>query len=269
MRLSSVAAINRTTDSSIPPIAHFSGLSHTTAVNKPPTNEEILARLDAYSRRLHGTVEQATSINAVFWTLNKAALKTKKQDKLWGPMAGAFNIIQHALLRELTLIVVRVLDKPQKLETTDKVSFVVVGQWLERDEICEALVERARNRNPEKWARRNVLMTQRAIKGLKQRLDRLSAEDPNRERLLRNARDDFLAHELHREIPRDQPLLGHLMEMTKEIQALSRDAAIACTGHVLEFDHIAAVGKDGAEQIWRAIVERRFGWHPKRGVEDI
>jgi len=238
-------------------------------VIKPSTTEEILARLDAYSRRLHGSVEQATSLHAVFWRLNKAALKAKKRDKLWGPLAGTFNIIQHALLRELTLIVVRVLDKPRKLETSDKVSFVVIGRWLERDEVCEALIERARKRHPEKWARRNVWITRRAIRGLKQRLDRLKAEDPNREGLLRNSRDDFLAHELHREIPRDQPMLGHLMEMIKEIQGLSRDALAAFTGHEVEFDHIAADAKEGAEQLWRAIVERRFRWHPKRGVEDI
>lgn len=219
--------------------------------------------------RLYGTVQQATSLHAVFSTLNKSALKAKKRDKLWGPMAGAFNIIQHALLRELTLIVVRVMDKPRKLESSDKVSFVVIGQWLERDEICEALIENSRKRHAEKWARRNVWITRRAIARLKQRLARLAAEDPNRERLLRNSRDDFLAHELHRDIPRDQPMLGHLMEMIKEIESLSIDALTACTGHELEFDHIAAEAKDGAEQVWKAVAERRFRWHPKRGVEDI
>lgn len=101
-------------------------------MKKQPTTEEILARLDAYSRRLHGSVEQATSLHAVFWRLNKAALKAKKRDKLWGPLAGTFNIIQHALLRELILIIVRVLDKPRNLETSDKISFVVIGRWLER-----------------------------------------------------------------------------------------------------------------------------------------
>lgn len=237
-------------------------------LDKAPT-EEILARLQAYSRRLHASVEQATALEAVFSALNDASRKATDSDKLWGPMAGTFNIIQHTLLRELTLIIVRVLDTPRKLETSDKVSFVVIAQWLERDGIPEALVEEARKRHPEKWARRNVWMTRRAIRGLKQRLGRLAAENPNRERLLRNGRDDFLAHELHREIPRDQALVGHLMEMTNEIQALSRDALIACTGHELEFDHIAAEAKDGAEQFWRALVERHFRWHPKRGVEDI
>jgi hypothetical protein len=242
---------------------------HTTAVNKPLTNEEVLARLDTYSRRLYGTVQQATSLHAVFWTLNKSVLKAKKRDKIYGPLAGALNIIQHSLLRELTLIVVRVLDKPRKLETSDKVSFVVIGQWLERDEVCEALIEKARKQHGKKWARRNVGITRRAIKGLKQRLDRLAGEDPNRERLLRNSRDDFLAHELHRDIPRDQPVFGHLMDMIKEIQGLSEDALTACTGFELDFDHIAADAKDGAKQLWRAVVERRFRWHPKRGVEDI
>jgi predicted small metal-binding protein len=238
-------------------------------VKKQPTTEEILARLDAYSRRLHGSVEQATSLHAVFWRLNKAALKAKKRDKLWGPLAGTFNIIQHALLRELILIIVRVLDKPRNLETSDKISFVVIGRWLERDEVPQSLIEHARKRHGERWALRSAAIARHAIRRLKQRLHNLETENPNRERLLRNFRDDFLAHELHRDIPRDGPLFGHIMDMVKEIQGLSKDALAACTGAELDFDHVAADAKDGAEQLWRAIVERRFRWHPKRGVEDI
>ena len=238
-------------------------------MTKPLTNDEILARLDAYSRRLWQTVEQATSLHSVFRTLNDTALKARKREKLWGPIAGAYNIIQHALLRELILIAVRVLDKPRNLEKSDKVSFVVIGQWLERDEVCEALIENARKRHGEKWALRNAAITRRAIRGLKRRLDRLATEDPNRERLLRNFRDDFLAHELHREIPRDGPMFGHIMDMIKEIQGLSSDALTACTGHQIEFCHIAAEAKDGAQQLWKAVAERQFTWHPKTGVEPI
>jgi hypothetical protein len=131
-------------------------------VPNPPTTEEILARLDAFSRRLHGSVEQATSLHAVFWRLNKAALKAKKRDKLWGPLAGTFNIIQHALLRELIIIIVRVLDKPRNLETSDKVSFVVIGRWLERGEVSQALIESARKRHGERWARRSAAIARHA-----------------------------------------------------------------------------------------------------------
>ncbi len=242
---------------------------HTKDVSKSPTSAEILARLDAYSRRLHGSVEQATSLHAVFWRLNKAALKAKKRDKLWGPLAGTFNIIQHALLRELIIIIVRVLDKPRSLETSDKISFVVIGRWLERDEVSQALIEHARKRHGDRSARRSGAIARNAIRRLKQRLQNLETEDPNRERLLRNFRDDFLAHELHRDIPRDGPLFGHIMDMVKEIQGLSKDALAACTGAELDFGHAAADAKEGADQLWRAIVERRFRWHPRRGVEDI
>lgn len=239
------------------------------AVNKQLTNDQICARLAGYSRRLWKTAEQATSLHAVFLTLNNAALKARKREKLWGPIAGAYNVIQHALLRELILIIVRVLDEPRNLEKSDKVSFVVIGRWLERDGICEALVENARERNGARWARRNAAITRHAIRRLKLCLQRLANEDPNRERLLRNFRDDLLAHELHREIPRDEPMFGHIMEMVKEIQGLSSDALTACSGHQIEFGHVAAEAKDGAKQLWRAIAERKFTWHPKSGVEDL
>ena len=148
-------------------------------------------------------------------------------------------------------------------------SFVVIGKWFERDGVCEALIENARKRHGEKSALQNAAVTRRAIRGLKRRLNRLGTEDPNRERLLRNFRDDFLAHELHREIPRDEPMFGHVMDMIKEIQGLSSDALTACTGHQIEFGHISAEAKDGAQQLWKAVAERPFTWHPKTGVQPI
>lgn len=113
-------------------------------------------------------------------------MKSRKREKLWGPIAGAYNVVLHALLREIILIIVRVFDKPRKLENSDKVSFVVIGEWLERDGICEALIEKARERNGARWARRNAAITRNAIRRLKLRLERLANEDPNREQLLRN-----------------------------------------------------------------------------------
>ena len=238
-------------------------------MNKQLTNDQICARLAGYSRRLWKTAEQATSLHAVFLTLNNSAIKARKREKLWGPIAGAYNLVQHALLRELILVIVRVFDKPRNLEKSDKVSFVVIGGWLERDEICKALMENARERNGARWPRRNAALTRNAIRRLKLRLERLANEDPNRERLLRNFRDDFLAHELHRDIPRAGPMFGHILDMVKELQGLSSDAVTACSGHQIEFGHVAADAKDGAKQLWRAIAERQFTWHPKNGVEDL
>lgn len=217
---------------------------------------EIIDRLDGYARRLYGSVCQATSLYAAFRSLNESEEWRKA---LIGPVAHAANIIQHALLRELTLVLVRVLDKPRVLETSDKISFVVIGLWLQKDEIRESLVDRARKRHGEKWADQHEQSTRAAIPRVIERLDRLATEEPNRERRLRNARDEFLAHELHLEIPRDQPVFGHLQEMTEEIQALCMDTSIAIIGFDLSFEHIAEGAGEGADELWKAVLSGRQG----------
>lgn len=226
--------------------------------------EENVDRLGDYARRLHETVARATSLHTTFDTLNTALVSD--QYNVIGPLAGTLNCIQTSLLREMVLIVTRVLDKPRHLQSNNRVSFEVVRQWLREDGVREAIIENARTRHKSRFSRRNVILTMRRLHLLDRSLLRLAIETPNRERLLRNFRDDFLAHELQHEIPRDLPEFGHLMTMITEIQRLASHCTFICTGYELGFDHLEVEAKDGAEQLWRAVSERNFEWHPKVGL---
>ena len=217
------------------------------------TTNDDMARLDAYARRLHDSVVQATILHATFRSLNESK---EWQASLVGSIVNSAYTIQHALLREPILILVRVHDKPSNLETTDKVSFFVVGHWLQKAGVQEALVARARRSSGKKWADRNAQTARDAILRAKERLERLANETPNREKLLRNFRNGFLAHELHIAIPKELPLFGHIKEMTEEIQGLCIDVTLAVNGDLEEFDCITESAKDGADQIWRAVAAR-------------
>ena len=108
------------------------------------TTDEIIARLVIFSERLRGSVTQALCLNSTSQSLNEN--EEWRKAIAGSRVSAAANIVQHAVLRELILIIVRVLDKPRgKVEDSDKVSFPVISKWLERAEIQDELVLRGRS----------------------------------------------------------------------------------------------------------------------------
>lgn len=213
--------------------------------------EQIITRLDLYSKRLRQSVTQALCLNSTFQSLNE---NEEWRTAIAGNrVAAAANIVQHAVLRELILIVVRVFDQPRrKLETSDKVSFPVISMWLEREDVRDELLRRARGWFGDGYrADENEASVRDAIKRLKDSLDRLAAENPNREKRLRHFRDEFLAHELHFEIPRDKPLFGHIYEMIDEIKALSEATSLAVEGSSVAWNFVNEEMRESADELWR------------------
>lgn len=221
-----------------------------------PTNltaEEVIVRLDKYSRRLYVSTRQATTLYATFSSLNGSR---EWPDQLIGPVASAANTIQHSLLREVVLILVHAFDTARVLATSDRVSFVIVRGLIGQGEVLDSLVKRARERNGPKWADKNERATREAFQRLEERLDRLAQEEPNRAKLLRDYRDEFVGHNLHFEVPRDQPAFRHIKEMLDEIQPLCADCLLAITGHELDFDWVDQEAKEGADLIWSAVAQQ-------------
>lgn len=226
--------------------------------------EEIVALLESDAKRLNESVGRATALHATFTTLNNSL--SKNDYEIIGPLAGTLNLIQTSLLQEMILIVVRLLDHPRNLRKNEKVSFKAVDQWLANEAVRASIIERARQRHGEEWERRSQVKTRLGIRRINRNLRRLKDEDPNREKLLRDFRNDFLAHELEHPIPNDLPELGHLIGMLSEIKILAFQTLYVCTGFEIGFDHIEAEAREGAEQLLRSISERKFRWHPKLGV---
>jgi hypothetical protein len=198
-------------------------------------------------------VVQALCLHTTFRSLNEGEEWRREISR--GPASAATNIVQHAVLRELILILVRVFDKPRaKLETSDKVSFAVVSMWLERGDIREALAARARVWFPDGYrADENEAAVRDAIQRLHDGLHRLEIENPNRNRRLRDFRDQFLAHELHLEVPRDPPLFGHIAEIGQEIKGLSEAAALAIEGSSTAWNFVDDQMRDSADALWRSV----------------
>lgn len=220
------------------------------------TTEQAVQRLATYSERLRQSVYQAMSLYACFQALNdspepRTAVNTT-------PAKAAANIIQHAMLRELILILVRVFDGRghYPLEATDKVSFPVILEWVTQPLIEADLIAKARL-----WfadghrANENETSVKAAIDQLRSSLARLDAEIPNRQQRLRDFRDGFLAHELRRDIPRDPPLFGDISSLLDEIRLLSEAVSLAIEGKSTHWDNLEDECRGSADWLWDRVAK--------------
>lgn len=220
------------------------------------TADETIERLITYSERLYQSVTQAKVLYACFQSLNEnKELRTLIAKT---PAASASNILMHAALRELMLILVRVFDRAghSGIEKSDKVTFPIIAEWLARAPIRAALIDRARNWFEDGYlADKNEATVTAAMDDIHARLDRLRSEQPNREKLLRNFRDGFLAHELHREVPHDPPLFGHIGEMLEEIRQLSEATSLAIRGTEIAWEPLDDQITRSADWLWHRVGE--------------
>lgn len=220
------------------------------------TVDETIARLTVYSKRLHQSVCQAKVLYTCFQSLNE---KQELRERINSTKAStATNIMMHAVLRELMLILVRVFDKPgyRGIERSDKVSFPVISAWLEREPIRAGLLERARLWLPDGYlANEHEQSAMGAMETLASKLNDLQTEQPCREKLLRDFRDGFLAHELHHEVPRDRPLFGHIGTMLEEVRLLSEATSLCIEGSEIHWDILDEQISESANWLWNRLGE--------------
>lgn len=95
----------------------------------------------------------------------------------------------------------------------------------------------------------------KAIVDLKERLERLQTETPNREKRLRNHRNAFLAHDLHRSVPNDPPLFGDIGELLEEMRLLSESATLAIRGSEVSWELLDEDVKLSANWLWQKVGE--------------
>lgn len=223
------------------------------------SNEAIgqtIERLKAYSKRIHENVAQAKALYACFQSLNEN--RELRESISWTKASVAANLFMHAVLRELMLILVKVFDGPGRhgIEKSDKVTFPIIAAWLAREPVRAALLEKARS-----WLDDGDLADEHeagaagAMDAIQEGLQRLRDERPNREKLLRDFRDGFLAHDLHREIPCHPPLFGHISELLEEIRLLSEATSLAIEGSSVHWDMLDEQIRNSADWLWSRVAD--------------
>ena len=218
------------------------------------TPEETIARLTIYSQRLRASVTQAKILYVSFQSLN--GNPDLRETVNGTPARTATNLIMHAVLRELIMILVRVFDKAghNGIMRSDKVTFPIIAEWIAQPPIHDLLIEKAKVWFPDGYnADENVRTVETGIGDIADRLDRLAKEDPNREKLLRNFRDGFLAHELHRQVELPGPMFGHIGGMLEEIRLLSESASMVIEGTDIAWDNLDHDVMRSADWLWKRV----------------
>jgi hypothetical protein len=165
---------------------------------------------------------------ALYEAWNELNTESRERETLVAsPVTKSVGVMWDATLDRLVLLLMSTLDAPGhggSIHRSNRVSFPVFRALLDEPGVVEMLVRDGGSlkRATPREARMHAVIA--AADNLRNRLDRLRAETPNRCTRLRQIRDRYLAHELHLETPVDPPIHQNLRSMTDEVLALADDA---------------------------------------------
>lgn len=222
-------------------------------LGRPDAVSAALSRLEDYRRRIVAAAEQALSLWEVWAAFNEA--KERRQIIEYSPASIAAVVYERASLNSLVMVVVRLLDHPQR----DRITFSKVQEQMRIPGVSEALIAAAPS-SLHILIAQDVITPEQAstkiaarITDFHARLERLAAEQPNRTKLLRDYRHANLAHELWANKARIMPTYDQLKTMVFEILALAEDVQAIVTGSPLQEPLTRGEASESALELWRAV----------------
>jgi hypothetical protein len=225
--------------------------------NNHLTPEQIADRLADYSSRLYsGSITRARSLWGIWSSYNSPENPLRAIGVDRSRSAVVVNILATATLHETIMIAVRALDDPGRsgLFKTNRVSFPVLAGLADQAGVRAELRSRARVWIEDGWqADQNEEICLNALNSLNEHLERLQHEEPNRQKLLRDFRDEFLAHNLEFESDRARPLIGDITSMLEELTQLSNLAQLAFNGASTVWEPFQQDISRLADLLWRQI----------------
>lgn len=190
-----------------------------------PEPFEIVEKLHAFARRLANNSLQALTLYEAWSALNVDS--TAREAVARSSVTKSIGVMWQATQDSLILCLMRALDGPRRdaeLHTTNRVSFVVFRKLMDEPGVLDVLVGDAKSKFTGERAQAAGQAVAEAAGRIRARLDRLSAEDPNRVRRLRDVRNRYLAHHLELAHPVDPPIYENFRTMVDELLTLAEDA---------------------------------------------
>lgn len=221
---------------------------------------EVIERLDHYDKRIHYSITRAIELRKLWLTFQETEGRKIVAVHAAG---GAMAICERAIVVETVIILVRLLDERGRrpIFETNRISFPVVAELLALPGIEDELGGRARDWTGGLSPDRQEASVREAIAEFRERLARLKSEVPNREKLLRDFRDENLAHDLHFKEPKERPQHRHVTDMIEELRALSNATSLAIRGNVTAWEYfdedLERAGRDLYRQLARGIEAER------------
>lgn len=223
------------------------------ALGRPDAVNAALSRLEDHRRRIVAAAEQALSLWEVWAAFNDA--KELRRIIENSPASIAAVVYERASLNSLVMIVVRLLDHPQR----DRITFSKVQEQMRIPGVSEALIAAAPSSLHTIIAQDVITQEQASTKiaaritDFHARLERLAAEQPNRREMLRDYRNANLGHELWADKAKVMPTHGQIKTMVFEILALAEDVEAIVTGSPLQEPLTRGEGSKSALELWQAV----------------
>ncbi|WP_293908220.1 hypothetical protein [Phenylobacterium sp.] len=212
----------------------------------------VVARLRHAKARIVQCVEWARATEEVWLAFNQA--KDDRHAIAASPASEAARVYEKAALDAQIVMITRLLDPPSRYGAlaTNRMSLPVCRDLLALPGVADRCAEEAKGWNELGDASAGHVWER--LERFRGRLNAIEEEaDPNRAALLRDFRDENIAHELHFEEKRERPLFRHIRELLDEVMALTEDLAFVVEGDVIRWRRDETTAS--ARALWRAVAE--------------
>ncbi|MAM39557.1 hypothetical protein [Sphingobium sp. UBA5915] len=221
------------------------------------TPAEIVDRMANLSRTLYSRcVVNSRPLWIIWQSYNDQNNPLRDQALIGNEGASAINRLANSALYETIMIVTRAFDASGRggALRSDRASFKVLAELAQLHGVRDEVARRASAWFEDGWnADENARAALGALDQIDAALLRLDAEEPNRIRLMRNFRDQYLAHNLVFDIERERPIFGHITSMLEEMTLLVEASELALSGASIFWDMLDENARLSAEELWRTI----------------
>lgn len=210
--------------------------------------DEIIARLRHAKLRIIQAISWARAANAVWRTFNR---HEGRQDVADSHASEAAHVYERSTLDAQVMMLARVFDRSGRggAMNQNRISFPVCRELLRLPGVMDRLMDES-----EDWNELGVENRDRIDTRYREFLDALGAlevEQPNRLQLIRDFRDENIAHELRFDVLPQRPQYNHVHGIIDEASTLVGHLATIVSGEAIHWRD-GDVGRSAA-WLWNAV----------------
>lgn len=208
---------------------------------------DALKRAELNAHRLCDRAIVRAQESYVIWQTFNSSDNPLRRPMMENPAAHAINAMSAAVLNEVILLLVASTDRRGRfsLEQTNKVSFPIALELLSIPGVMDEVFRRSNNTE----------INCASFERYRAAIERLHSEQPNRLRLLRNYRDEFLAHHLDFPAGRPPPIVNDITTMLAELSAIAADLELTLYARRVVWEERVIAMRTSAQTAWTLIAQ--------------
>lgn len=209
---------------------------------------QVVDRIRHAKDRIVQAVKWARSIHEVWMAFNSARFP---RDLSGTRVEEAAVVYQRATLEGVILRISRVLDPPghKSILHTNRISLPICRDLIALPNVLDRFADNARIWNM--LGDESVALVYERFEHLRAKLHTLETEEPNKERLVRQFRDENIAHELKLNPLPQRPQYRQVWALLDEVTSATEDLAMIADGEAFHWAQDEA--GQAATLLWEAV----------------